>query len=91
MSMSCSWFCWVEASCGPGTYSLTVTGTAGTAAFWHISELLPAAWSPAVITATPIPGTLVLFASGLGLLGFWGWNKRRKAGSGSASLEAVAC
>ena len=30
----------------------------------------------------PIPGTLVLFLSGLGLLGFWGWAWGRKGGSG---------
>ena len=39
----------------------------------------------------PIPGSLVLFLSGLGLLGFWGWAKGRKGGSGSASFEAAAC
>jgi len=41
--------------------------------------------------AAPIPGSLVLFLSGLGLLGFWGWTKGRKAGLGSAPLEAAAC
>ena len=43
------------------------------------------------VTATPIPGTLVLFLSGLGVLGFWGWTKGRKGGLGSASMEAAAC
>jgi hypothetical protein len=28
------------------------------------------------ISATPIPGTLPLFASGL--VGFWAWSKKRK-------------
>lgn len=77
-------------SLGPGFYSLTVMGTGGTALI-PISLYSGFITTSGSITPTPIPGTLLLFTSGLGLLGFWGWNKRRKAGSGSASLEAVAC
>lgn len=33
------------------------------------------------VSAAPLPGTLALFASGLGFLGFWVWNKGRKARS----------
>ena len=63
-----------------------VSGTGGS-----IGSLYSGTITGTAVTATPIPGALALFASGLGLLGFWGRNKRRKAGSGSASLEAVAC
>ncbi len=69
-----------------GTYNLLVSGTGGS-----IGSLYSGTITGTAVTATPIPGALALFASGLGLLGFWGRNKRRKAGSGSASLEAVAC
>jgi len=72
------------------TYSLVVTGT-GETTLSPVSLYTGTIVGTPVVTATPIPGALALFASGLGLLGFWGRNKRRKAGSGSASLEAVAC
>ena len=66
-----------------GTYSVLFAGTSPTGTSGYSGQI--------TISAVPIPGALVLFASGLGLLGFLGWNKKRKAGSGSASLEAVAC
>jgi hypothetical protein len=59
-----------------------VTGTAG-ANFGNFGANFTAKGLSSSITPTPIPGTLVLFLSGLGLLGFWGWTKRRKGGSGS--------
>lgn len=77
-------------SLSAGTYSLVVAGTGGETGI-PISLYSGFITTSGSITPTPIPGTLALFASGLGLLGFWGWKKRRKAGSGSASLEAVAC
>jgi hypothetical protein len=40
------------------------------------------------IDATPLPATLPLFASGLGLLGFTSWRKRRK--NTAAALPLVA-
>ena len=73
-----------------GTFLLTVTGTAG-AGFGNFGANFTASGLTSSITETPIPGSLVLFLSGLGLLGFWGWAKGRKGGSGSASFEAAAC
>ena len=80
-------------SLGPGTYSLVVAGTGGTPVPGNISL-----YSGFIDTSgslgpspVPIPGALALFASGLGLLGFWSRTKGRKAGLGSASLEATAC
>jgi len=70
-----------------GTYNLLVSGTGGSGGSVYSGTITGSSG----VTATPIPGALALFASGLGLLGFSGWNKRRKARSGSASLEAVAC
>jgi hypothetical protein len=70
-----------------GTYIFAVTGTSGPGGFGiEISNT-----GNVSVTPTPIPGSVALFVSGLGLLGFWGWAKGRKAGSGSTSLEAVAC
>ena len=80
-------FTLIEPVLSAGTYILQVTGNADTGGF-GVKALGD---SPLTVSATPIPGTLVLFLSGLGLLGFWGWNKGRKAGSDSASLEAAAC
>jgi hypothetical protein len=75
-----------------GDYFVTVTGTgpvtnvAGGSLAANIFSS-----SGSTVSPVPIPGSLVLFLSGLGLLGFWGWTKRRKGGLGSASLEATAC
>jgi hypothetical protein len=77
-------------SLGPGNYSLTVMGTGGTALI-PISLYAGFITTSGSVSPVPIPGTLVLFLSGLGLLGFWGWTKGRKGGLGSASLEAAAC
>ncbi len=82
-----------EGALGAGSYSFTITGMGS-----PTSDPLPSMYGGAffvtsntIVTPTPIPGTPVLFLSGLGLLGFWGWNKGRKAGSDSGSLEAAAC
>ncbi len=72
-----------------GTYVLSVTGTDAPPGGFGVK--VSDTSNTISLTPTPIPGTLVLFVSGLGLLGFWGWNKGRKAGSDSGSLEAVAC
>jgi len=69
-----------------GVYNLLVAGTANTGLSGYSGQIVIGAVSP-----VPIPGALVLSASGLGLLGFWGWSKRRKVGSGLDSLNAVAC
>jgi hypothetical protein len=69
-----------------GVYNLLVAGTANTGLSGYSGQIVIGAVSP-----VPIPGALVLFASGLGLLGFWGLSKRRKVGSGLDSLNAVAC
>jgi hypothetical protein len=90
MSMSFCMSPGCSESFGPATFLLTVTGTAG-AGFGNFGANFTSSGLTSSITPTPIPGTLALFASGLGLLGFWGWNKRRKTGSGSDSFEAAAC
>jgi hypothetical protein len=69
-----------------GTYLFKVTGNADTGAF----GLKIGSTNAPFVSTVPIPGSLVLFLSGLSLLGFWGWTKRRKGGSGSSSLEAAA-
>ena len=75
-----------------GNYTFVVTGTGNPGTPFGYSSYGGAISGPDMsITATPIPGSLVLFVSGLGLLGFWGWAKGRKGGSGSASMEAAAC
>ena len=79
---------------GSGNYSFTVTGTGipGTPfGFSAYNGNISANGKMGTLTPTPIPGTLVLFLSGLGVLGFWGWTKGRKGGLGSASMEAAAC
>jgi len=56
-------------------------------------------WGPAIgysglqnVTAsTPIPAALPLFATGLGLFGFWGRRRKAKSGSTFVSREMVAC
>jgi lysozyme family protein len=40
------------------------------------------------IQATPVPGALGLFASGLGLLGFWGFKRARKTEANSLGVLA---
>jgi hypothetical protein len=77
---------------GPGTYSLVVTGTGGEGTkfpgnFSFYGGLIS---TSGAISPVPIPGTLVLFLSGLGLLGFWGWAKGRKPGFEMGSPEATA-
>ena len=32
-----------------------------------------------IATGTPLPAALPLFASGMGVLGFFGWRRKRKA------------
>jgi hypothetical protein len=90
MSMSFCGGAGCSESFGPGTFLLTVTGTAGTG-FGNFGANFSAPGLTSSITQTPIPGSLVLFLSGFGLLGFWGWTKGRRGGLGSASLEATAC
>jgi hypothetical protein len=74
-----------------GTFVLTVMGIAETASGGNFTATFSAPGLTSSISQTPIPGTLVLFVSGLGLLGFWGFSKGRKAESGTTSLEAIAC
>ena len=81
---SSSWT--ITESLAAGVYNLLVAGTANTGLSGYSGQIVIGAVSP-----VPIPGALVLSASGLGLLGFWGWSKRRKVGSGLDSLNAVAC
>jgi hypothetical protein len=71
-----------------GTYSFLVTGTGGTTSPGNISLYSGFITTSGAISPVPIPGSLALFATGLGLLGVWGWTKKRKTGSGS---EAAAC
>jgi hypothetical protein len=81
---SSSWT--ITESLAAGVYSLLVAGTANAGQSSYSGQIVIGAVSP-----VPIPGALALFASGLGLLGFWGLSKRRKVGSGLDSLNAVAC
>jgi hypothetical protein len=64
-----------------GAYSLMFAGTAPVGTSGYTGQITIGA-----VSTTPIPGALALFASGLGLLGFWGLTKGRKA-----SPEATAC
>ena len=78
---------------GPGNYSFVVTGTGSPGTpigFSYYAGSINGS-SISSVSPVPIPGTLVLFLSGLGVLGFWGWTKGRKGGLGSASMEAAAC
>ena len=83
---------WAVATCrSRGTYSLVVNGNRGRLTTVGANFRLRSAPLRSSVSPVPIPGSLVLFVSGLGLLGFWGWAKGRKGGSGSASFEAAAC
>jgi hypothetical protein len=77
---------------GPGTYSLVVTGTGGKGATFpgSFSFYGGTITTSGAISPVPIPGTAVLFLTGLGLLGFWGWTKGRKSGLELAPPEAMA-
>jgi PEP-CTERM motif len=63
----------VLTSLAMGDYSLAVTGynTAYGSYGLHITAAGPTG-------ATPLPGALPLFGSGLGLLGLLGWRRKRK-------------
>jgi hypothetical protein len=81
-----------EAMLTSGNYTFVISGTGNPGATLGNSNYGGSIFATSAnvlspISPTPIPGALVLFASGLGLLGFWGWNKGRK----TESLEAVAC
>ena len=70
-----------------GIYSLLITGTGdapGSPYSVYNGQVT------GLVTPTPIPGALALFGGGLGFIGLWGWNKRRKAGLAD-SLPTVAC
>jgi hypothetical protein len=77
---------------GPGTYSLVVSGTGGEGTKFpgNFSFYGGTITTSGAISPVPIPGTAVLFLSGLGLLGFWGWTKGRKSGLEAASPGAMA-
>ena len=81
-----------SATLGPGTYSLVVTGTGGEGTKFpgNFSFYGGEITTSGPISPVPIPGTAVLFLSGLGLLGFWGWTKGWKSGSEAVSPEAMA-
>ena len=49
--------------------------------FPQTGNLLLGTLTSSDITATPIPATLPLFATGLGALGLLGWRRKRKAAS----------
>jgi hypothetical protein len=63
----------------PGSYAITVTGTT--------NGLVSYGGSISTLGETPLPGTLALFAGGLGLLGFAG---RRKRGNNGLTSLATA-
>jgi hypothetical protein len=44
-----------------------------------------------VVDPAPIPGTVMLFGSGLALFGFFTWNRRRKDGLNAAPMQALPC
>lgn len=73
---------------GTAVLNLSLGPTAGTISslFLTVSGNVPAPGGTGTdfqaeyhIGATPLPGALPLFASGLGALGLFGWRKRRKA------------
>ena len=74
-----------------GSYILTIAGTGSSMIFPGPITLTSSYAGSVAVSPVPLPGSLVLFASGMGLLGLWGWTKRRKTGLGSTSLEAAAC
>src|SRR5262249_12099390 len=74
-----------------GSYILTIAGT-GSSMTFGTTTITSSYGGSVSLSPVPIPGSFVLFASaGMGLLGFWGWSKRRKGSLGSSSLEAAAC
>ena len=59
--------------------SNTTDGQGSRGQFWPDSlELLPQTVDVLVLSLTPIPATLPLFASGLGAMGLFGWRSKRK-------------
>jgi len=59
---------------GVDTYFVYVAGDADTTS----TSLLSASWDTSDLVATPLPAALPLYATGMGLLGFLGWRKKRK-------------
>ena len=49
-------------------------------------SLSPTSYSLDDVSATPLPGALPLFATGLGAMGLFGWRRKRKK---SAALAGV--
>ena len=59
-------------------YGFTV-GTSFSITAFTDAELVGAGTSSfTAVGTTPLPGALPLFASGLGMMGFWGWRRKRK-------------
>jgi hypothetical protein len=86
-------------SIGAGTYWLVAIADGGTGASWEIgsvtgtyaTDTLSPGWESAdgnlpeaLISATPVPATLPLFATGFGVLGLFGWRRNRKTATVAA-------
>ena len=71
-------FTYSDGVCPRGTYCLAA---ANGMAFMQV-DLVPQ-------LATPLPGALPLFATGLGVLGFIGWRRKRKAAALSTRVKEV--
>jgi len=79
----------LPASLGGTQYYLLLTGTAAAGANSGILSYSGniSTTGASNVGGTPLPGTLALFAGGLGLLGFTGWRKRNKERGGVGRLS----
>jgi hypothetical protein len=76
------WMISIQENIGPSSMSISTSNAGDSSSSLGPTTLIegsnsaPGTWS---VTSTPLPPTLLLFATGLGALGLFGWKRRRSA------------